>query len=39
MRAHARIHDLVGVPRRCIIEVGCDLIAAKAQMAHGDRMR
>jgi hypothetical protein len=38
MSAHTRSRDLVGVPRRRIIEVGRELIAAKAEAAHGDRM-
>jgi hypothetical protein len=31
-----RIRDLVGVARTCIIEIGRELIAAKAQVAHGE---
>jgi hypothetical protein len=31
-----RIRDLVGVARTCIIEIGRELIAAKAEVAHGD---
>jgi Protein of unknown function (DUF3102) len=31
-----RIRDLVGTARICIIEVGRELIAAKAEVAHGD---
>jgi hypothetical protein len=30
-----RIRDLVGVARTCIIEIGRELIAAKAEVAHG----
>jgi hypothetical protein len=30
-----RIRDLVGVARTCIIEIGRELIAAKADLAHG----
>jgi hypothetical protein len=31
-----RIRDLVGVARTCIIEIGRELIAAKAQVGHGE---
>jgi hypothetical protein len=31
-----RIRDFVGVARTCIIEIGRKLIAAKAEVAHGD---
>jgi hypothetical protein len=31
-----RIRDLVGVARTCIIEIGRELIAAKAEVGHGD---
>ena len=31
-----RIRDLVGTARMCIIEIGRELIAAKAQVAHGE---
>jgi len=30
------IRDLVGTARTCIIEIGRELIAAKAQVAHGE---
>ena len=33
-----RIRNLVGVARTCIIEIGRELIAAKAQVGHGDWM-
>ena len=31
-----RIRDLVGVARTCIIEIGRELIAAKAEVSHGE---
>jgi hypothetical protein len=31
-----RIRDLVGVARTCIIEIGRELIAAKAKVGHGE---